>query len=117
MYVGSIYLSRGGQTYPISRYIIHGDYDPNDHWRNDICLINVANAIQYNNEVQPVTLPPRDLNIPSGDALTIPGWGVDVSSVFEAQRDRETILLLLIVKSKHNMLSARSAISNFSSEA
>lgn len=79
VFAGTIYLSGQGQRADISQYIVNGDYDPDHGWRNDICLIQLRNSLQFNDRVQPVTLPPQGWPVNDGDSVLITGWGLTVN--------------------------------------
>ena len=77
MYIfsGTIFLSGTGQRHEISQYVVHGDYDPDHGWRNDICAIQIRDNFEWSDRVQQVTLPPQDWAVNDGDQTTITGWG------------------------------------------
>ncbi|KAL0266543.1 UNVERIFIED_CONTAM: hypothetical protein PYX00_009053 [Menopon gallinae] len=75
IYSGSIYLDRGGIYHPISKIEMHKQYDANNRWRNDVCLIRVATPFVFTDKVQQITLPPQNWPVNAGDRISISGWG------------------------------------------
>jgi secreted trypsin-like serine protease len=56
----------------VSKIIKHSQYDTTSQF-NDIALLRLRNAVQFTKNIQPVCLPPSDLNDPKG--LFAAGWG------------------------------------------
>ncbi|XP_055586917.1 transmembrane protease serine 9-like [Uranotaenia lowii] len=63
-------------SYPISRIIKHKDYDPRTK-QNDIALVEVEKPVKLNQNVQPICLYTRSIDLPVTTILTIMGWGQD----------------------------------------
>lgn len=71
--VGTNYLNQGGISYPVSRLLYHGEYNP-QAFTNDIGIVVLGAPIQYNPSVQPIALSTASPN--PGDILTLIGWGL-----------------------------------------
>ncbi|XP_054157647.1 ovochymase-2-like [Oppia nitens] len=56
----------------ISAIKLHDDYDSVSQ-KNDIAVLRLQNPIQYNENIEPVCIPPSDLDDPDG--LWVSGWG------------------------------------------
>ena len=83
IFAGTIFLDGQGQRHEIAQYVVHGDYDPDNAWRNDVCLIQLRDNLQFNDRVQQVTLPPQGWPVNDGDSVLITGWGyTDPVSLF-----------------------------------
>ncbi|XP_078036435.1 chymotrypsinogen B [Augochlora pura] len=60
------------RKYNISYIIKHPNYQTNT-FANNIAMLRLREPIQYTETVQPICLPPKDIN-PSGDSVLV-GWG------------------------------------------
>lgn len=69
---GSIELRQGGKAYNISKIIPHPGYI-HGKLKFDIALWRTKEEIEFNENVQPATLPTE--NTPAEAALTVSGWG------------------------------------------
>ncbi|XP_011313046.1 chymotrypsin-1, partial [Fopius arisanus] len=69
---GTNYLTEGGKSYTISCCIIHPDYE--DWHYEDIALLRMEKAIEYNDFVQPIALPQEDITDFTVTA-DFAGWG------------------------------------------
>ncbi|KAL0896045.1 hypothetical protein ABMA27_012026 [Loxostege sticticalis] len=70
--VGTNSLVSGGQSYGVEKIIVHEAYDEN-LIANDVSLIKLAQDIEFNDRVQPISLP--DADTPAGADLLLTGWG------------------------------------------
>ncbi|CAK1548126.1 unnamed protein product [Leptosia nina] len=70
--VGTNSRTQGGDKYYVKQAIRNDDYD-NVDLTNDIGLIEVTKDIQFNDKVQPISLPDKDVK--PGDNVLITGWG------------------------------------------
>ncbi|XP_075990990.1 chymotrypsin-2-like [Anticarsia gemmatalis] len=70
--VGTNSLFVGGDKYSVEKIIVHADYD-GSAIVNDVSLIKLKNDIQFNDRVQPISLPDSDTE--GGKELFLSGWG------------------------------------------
>lgn len=75
MFSGTIHLSGKGQRHEISQLLVNEKYDPDNEWKNDVCLIQIQDKFQYDENTQQITLPTQGWPVEDGDLLTITGWG------------------------------------------
>ncbi len=66
-----------GTRLPVSRLIVHPEFDDGDYWLNDIALIELAAPAA----VDPIPLVARDREL-AGQAATVLGWG-DTTGYYE----------------------------------
>ena len=59
------------RVYEIDEIILHSRFDPYDY---DIALLKLRDSIDYNDHVQPICLPDRNDEEPSG-FCAVTGWG------------------------------------------
>lgn len=71
---GATKLNAGGQVYGLQKWYRHPLYRRNANMTYDIALWRTAQAIEFNEHVQPAVLPTA--NIGGGVALTVSGWGL-----------------------------------------
>uniref|UniRef100_A0A1B6KI46 limulus clotting factor C n=1 Tax=Graphocephala atropunctata TaxID=36148 RepID=A0A1B6KI46_9HEMI len=103
------------QDIVVDEYLCHEDYDTKSY-QNDICLLRLANPIQFNNYVTPICLPAYDTFLKASfdsSTMEVAGWGVTDIVTGKAS----TILLTLRVPIKTQFLcelaySGRSEIIN-----
>lgn len=70
--VGTHHISDGGQIYRLNRIVNHPAFEA-ARLRNDICLLQTIQSIQFNTFVQPISL--RTQSVGADVAATISGWG------------------------------------------
>ncbi|XP_028170065.1 chymotrypsin-2-like [Ostrinia furnacalis] len=70
--VGTNSLVSGGQSYAVSKLIVHEGYDAS-LIANDVSLVKLAQDIVFSNRVQPIELPAGDTE--AGADLVLTGWG------------------------------------------
>lgn len=58
---------------PVSRVIIHADYNPQT-LESDIAVIRLTNPVTFSTRIQPACLPASDL--PDDTEITVMGWGL-----------------------------------------
>lgn len=63
------------KRYTITETIIHERYNKPTPINNDICLLYIAEGIDFNDHVQPICLPPNSDELPVGTECWITGWG------------------------------------------
>ncbi|XP_063994518.1 chymotrypsin-1-like [Diachasmimorpha longicaudata] len=71
--VGTNNFFKGGDKYTIDRVIFHENYDK--RYRDNIAVVRVAEEIQFNDNVQPVTLYTNEFTR-YGETGTVAGWSV-----------------------------------------
>ncbi|XP_047515504.1 chymotrypsin-1-like [Pieris napi] len=71
--VGTISRIRGGTIYEINKVISHKAYNKPYKFDNDIAVISTKKTIEFNENVQPLPLPKK--NIQSGLSCIVSGWG------------------------------------------
>lgn len=72
--VGTNDLSKGGQYYGIEKLVRHEKFNqPKGTYANDIALIRLNEAIEFNERIQPIKLSSEKL--PDGTTLELTGWG------------------------------------------
>ena len=59
----------------VIKTVIHPDYKPGAIY-NDIAIVQVSEPFIFNDFVSPVKLPLPQLDIVSGSAVTVTGWGL-----------------------------------------
>lgn len=70
--VGATSYDNGGQVVNIEKIISHEEYVYTEH---DIALLKLETPVTGQN-IKPIALPSKDLNIPSGSLLNVTGWGL-----------------------------------------
>ncbi|CAH0405757.1 unnamed protein product [Chilo suppressalis] len=70
--VGTNTLSQGGDSYSVSKVVVHNKYDSR-RITNDVSVVRVSRDIEFNDRVQPIQLP--DENTEAGADLILTGWG------------------------------------------
>ena len=63
-----------GQRIQIAQVIIHPDWDP-EMIRNDIAIIKLSEPLTLDETVQPICLPPGELELEDGADCFASGWG------------------------------------------
>ncbi|KAL0273607.1 UNVERIFIED_CONTAM: hypothetical protein PYX00_006240 [Menopon gallinae] len=76
VYVGSIYLDKGGSSHPIEKMVMHENYQQSNHFKNDICLLRVSKPFQFSDRVKQVVLAPENYPVPGRDKVNTAGWGL-----------------------------------------
>ncbi|XP_011177382.1 serine protease SP24D [Zeugodacus cucurbitae] len=66
---GTVNRSEAGVIAGVTKVIPHPDY----YYDNDIALLELDTALNYSDVVQPISL--GRLEVPSGEQITITGWG------------------------------------------
>ncbi|XP_046814447.1 chymotrypsin-1-like [Vespa crabro] len=74
---GTNNLYSGGQLYKPKLYVAHPDYDSDKAWVNDIGVIKLSSAIQFNDRVKPIALP--NTMPPVNVQALIGAWGATSS--------------------------------------
>lgn len=72
--VGSSKHTNNGSIIKLKNYVIHPKYN-GLRLDYDFSLLELEDAIEFNDKVQPITLPNQDLKIPDGTMCEISGWG------------------------------------------
>ena len=75
VHVNNVVSRDGAQILSVAEVIIHGDYNSQTAYNNDIALIKVDEDIVFSNEIQPVCLPEAD-NLYIHRKSVIAGWGI-----------------------------------------
>ncbi|XP_049540844.1 serine protease SP24D-like [Anopheles darlingi] len=70
VHAGSASLKEGGRRYTVKRAIAHEGYAA---FQNDIAVLEMKEAFQYNNYTQPIELAERE--VPIGSQVLISGYG------------------------------------------
>ena len=70
--IGQHSLQESTPILKVSKIITHEKYDSVSQF-NDIALLRLANPVQFTDYIQPVCLPPSDVDEPDG--LFVAGWG------------------------------------------
>lgn len=76
---GSTTHSNGGQTYSIKRAILHSKYN-SAKIDFDYGLIELKDALRFDDRVQPITLPELDKFVEDDTTCTVTGWGNTLNS-------------------------------------
>jgi trypsin len=71
---GSTNRASGGQLLQVTSIHIHPDYTRQTLF-NDIAVLKLSTNLLYGNGVQPILLPPRDLDVPAPTPVQLSGWG------------------------------------------
>ncbi|XP_071503768.1 uncharacterized protein, partial [Diadema antillarum] len=72
--------TEGGQNIPVEQVHYHPNYTGDPTYQNDLGLLKLKTAAEFNNYVQPACLPPRGFDPEDGTYLTTTGWGSVVES-------------------------------------
>lgn len=72
--VGALHQFSGGITMNVDKITSHGSFDY-DIAKNDIGLIRTTKEIIFNDKVQPIALPERD--VAYGKEVVVTGWGTN----------------------------------------
>ncbi|XP_022130332.2 trypsin CFT-1-like [Pieris rapae] len=73
--VGSSFLSSGGVIHTASRLFLHPDYNMCTR-DNDIAIIRLATAIEYNENVQRASIAGKNYIVYENQAVVAVGWGI-----------------------------------------
>lgn len=92
--VGALRLSSGGTAMDVDKIIAHEEFDQKTA-KNDIALIRTAKKIVFNDQVQPIALPNKD--VVDGNHI-ISGWGTDGVSNFVDILQHAEVQVLNILK-------------------
>lgn len=77
--VGAHHIENDGQIYRLERIVVHPFYNDPVIFRNDICLLQTKEKIEYNEFVQPIPL--RREFVDADVTSIVSGWGrLEVSS-------------------------------------
>ncbi|CAH4000127.1 unnamed protein product [Pieris brassicae] len=71
--VGTLSRTKGGTTYEISKVIPHKEHNKPNKFNNDIAVISTKKTIEFNEKVQPLPLPTKDIT--GGLSCILSGWG------------------------------------------
>lgn len=72
--VGSSFKSRDGQIIAVIVVYLHEEYDEED-LVNDIAILKLSENLVYGVGVQPIALPPVELELEVGTSTILAGWG------------------------------------------
>ncbi|CAH1116588.1 unnamed protein product [Phaedon cochleariae] len=70
----TLYCAPLPQDIPIENIFVYPDYSRRG-WKNDIAMIKLAVPANFTDNVQPICLPTKDVDL-TGKFVTISGWGV-----------------------------------------
>lgn len=65
------------QKYIAKKYFIHENYD---YYFTDIGIVELKNALEFNDVIKPIQLPKANEIIPDSMIMTVSGWGLTVNS-------------------------------------
>lgn len=74
------------KSYKLSKVVRHPDYSSFNSYENDICLLKLAEPLEYNDNIQPVCLPTQGNYDVTGDKVEATGWGTTSSGGSLARR-------------------------------
>lgn len=61
----------------LSAIVKHEDFNSNNSYGNDIALLLLSEAVNFDEFLRPVCLPPKTLELPPKTKCTVVGWGRD----------------------------------------
>ena len=70
--IGQHSLQESTPILKVSKILTHEKYDSVSQF-NDVALLKLANPVQFTDNIEPVCLPPSDVDDPDG--LFVAGWG------------------------------------------
>lgn len=72
---GTTLVEEGGVLVKVARMIEHDDYNVPVSLTNDIAILFLAEALEFNDQVQPVPLATQGHRVPAGSTALVTGWG------------------------------------------
>ena len=73
-------ISQHEVTHEIDVARPHKQWDPSGGYKNDIAVVKLKTAVQFNNYIQPVALASKDIGNLVGHKSTLTGWGFTIYS-------------------------------------
>lgn len=72
--MGSSKHASGGSIFKVKNYVVHPKYN-GARFDFDFSLLELEDALEFNDSVQSVNLPNEDFKISDGTMCEISGWG------------------------------------------